>query len=286
MNNHEKIIKMVDENFIDRDIIESTEKQYLDLIKDIIDNGELKETRNGRTKSIFGAQIHINELKHGKIPLLTSRKHFFKGIVGEYAAFLRGPKSVQCFEEQGCNYWHLWANEDGSLKVDYGNAWKDFDGINQIDYVLDLLKNDPNSRRMIINAWHPNNVINKKLSLECCHYCYQFHVSEGKYLNLKFIQRSVDTLIGMPSDLILASLMVMTFAKASGLEPGKIIMDFTDVHIYEEHLEDAKKQLLAKTFEFPTFSETITDNLYDFKPDMVELHNYQHSVPIKYLLKA
>jgi len=268
-------------------MIESTEKQYLDLVRNIIENGEVKATRNGNTKSIFGAQIKITELKDGKMPLLTSRKHFMKGIAGEYAAFLRSPKTVADFEAQGCNYWKLWADNDaGDLRVDYGNAWIDSNGVNQIDYVIDLLKNDPNSRRMIINAWDPSHVINKELSLECCHYAYQFHVSEGKYLNLKFIQRSVDTLIGMPSDFVLASLMVMTFAKAAGLQPGEIIMDFTDVHVYSEHLEDAEKQLEQETFEFPTFTETITENIYEFNNKMIEIQNYKHSEPIKYLLKA
>jgi len=268
-------------------MIESTEKQYLDLVKNILDNGEDKETRNGTTRSQFGAQIRITELKEGKLPLLTSRKHFFKGIIGEYAAFLKGPKSVKDFEDEGCNYWKLWAdNEEGDLRLDYGNAWSDFNGVNQIDYCINLLKNDPNSRRIIINAWNPVHVINKELSLECCHYGYQFHVSEGKYLNLKFIQRSVDTLIGMPSDFILASMMVLTFAKAAGLEPGEIIMDFTDVHIYLEHIENARIQLKQETFEFPTFTETITENIYDFNNEMVKIHNYKFSEPIKYLLKA
>ena len=271
-------------------MIESTEKQYLELVKRIIKTGEVKDTRNGKTTSVFGAQIKITELKEGKFPLLTSRKHFIKGIVGEYAAFLKGPKSVKDFEDEGCNYWKLWSdNEEGDLRVDYGNAWRDFTGdgtINQIDYCINLLKKDPNSRRIIINAWNPEHVINKKLSLECCHYSYQFHVSEGKYLNLKFIQRSVDTLIGMPSDFVLASMMVLTFAKASGLEPGEIIMDFTDTHIYNEHLDDAKEQLEQETFEFPTFTETITKNIYEFNNKMIKLQDYKHSASIKYLLKA
>lgn len=268
---------------------ESTEQQYLNLVKNIIDNGEIKDTRNGKTVSQFGAQIKITELKEGRFPLLTSRKHFFKGIIGEYAAFLKGPKSVQDFEKEGCNYWKLWGDEDGSLNVDYGNAWRDFTGdgsINQIDYVIDLLKNDPNSRRMIITGWNPEHVINKELSLECCHHTYQFHVQEGKYLNLKYIQRSVDTLIGMPSNFVLASLMVLTFAKAAGLLPGEIIMDFTDVHIYEEHIEGAKIQLNQETFEFPEYTENITECIYDFNNSMIELKDYKHSPAIKYLLKA
>lgn len=269
-------------------IIESTEKQYLDLVRNILDNGEDKETRNGRTRSIFGAQIRITELKKGKFPLITSRKLFPKGVIGEYTAFLKGPKSVQDFEAQGCNYWKLWAdNEAGDLRVDYGNAWLDFNGVNQIDYVLNLLKTDPNSRRMIINGWNPVHVINKELSLDCCHYVYQFHVSEGRYLNLKFIQRSVDTLIGMPSDFIIASLMVITFAKASDLEPGEIILDFTDTHCYSEHFEGARRQLEQETFEFPTFStEGLTKDIYAFNSSQIQIQNYKHSEPIKYLLKA
>ena len=268
--------------------IESTEKQYLDLVRNILDNGEDKQTRNGMTRSQFGAQIRITELKDGKLPLLTSRKHFLKGITAEYAAFLKGPKSVADFEEEGCNYWKLWAdNEAGDLRVDYGNAWINFNGVNQIDYVINLLRTDPNSRRMIINAWDPVHVINNELSLECCHYSYQFHVSEGTYLNLKFIQRSVDTLIGMPSDFILASLMVLTFAKSSGLLPGEIIMDFTDVHIYSEHIEDAWKQLDQETFEFPTFTDNgLTSDIYSFNKEKIQVHNYKHSNSIKYLLKA
>jgi thymidylate synthase len=267
--------------------MESTEKQYLDVAKQILENGELRKTRNGNTKSIFGAQIKVTELKEGKFPLLTSRKHFYKGIAGEYSAFLKGPKNIKDFEKEGCNYWKLWAdNEDGDIRVDYGNAWLDFNGVNQIDYCLDLLKNDRTSRRIMISGWNPEHVINNELSLPCCHYMYQFYVSEDKYLNLKFIQRSVDWAIGCPSDIILASLMVLTFAKATGLKPGEIILDFTDVHLYEEHLDTMKEQINGTTYDFPTYTETLTDSVYNFNSNQIKLDNYQYNGIIKYLLKS
>lgn len=209
-----------------------------------------------------------------------------KGIVGEYCAFLRGPKTLKAFEDFGCNYWKLWAEEDGSLNVDYGNEWLDSNGVNQVDYVIDLLKNDPNSRRMIIDAWNPSHVINKELSLECCHYAYQFHVSEGKYLNMSFNMRSVDTLIGMPSDIIIGSLMIITFAEAAGLKPGELVMNFGDTHIYEEHIEKAKEQIEREGFEYPTFEMSPLDSIYDFVPECLDVNKYKHQAPIKYELKA
>ena len=268
-------------------MIEKSEKQYLDIMRDILDNGEIKDTRNGRTKSIFGAQIRVTELKEGRFPLMTSRKNFYKGIAGEWSAFLNQPKTIEDFRSRGCNYWDLWANEDGSINIDYGNAWSAFDGdenYNQIEYVLDLLKNDPNSRRIIFTGWNPKNIIDDTLNLPCCHHTYQFVVSEGKYLNLKWIQRSVDWALG--NNLTLASLMLLSFARASGYEVGEILMDYTDVHIYEEHWENARKQIEAETFRFPTFTDTISNDIYAFNKDMINLQNYQYSDSIKYTLKA
>lgn len=268
-------------------MIEESERQYLSIMKDILDNGEVKETRNGKTKSVFGAQIKITELKEGKFPLMTSRKNFIKGIAGEWSAFLNSPKTIKDFEDKGCNYWKLWGNKDGSINIDYGNAWTAFDGdenYNQIEYVLNEIKNNPNSRRIIFTGWNPKNIIDNTLNLPCCHHTYQFVVSEGKYLNLKWIQRSVDWALG--NNITLASLMLLSFAKATGLEAGEIIMDYTDVHIYEEHWESAREQSESGTFEYPTYTDTISTDIYSFNKDMIDIQNYQYSDSIKYKLKA
>ena len=268
-------------------MIEKSEQQYLDIMGDILSNGEIKETRNGRTKSIFGAQIRVTELREGRFPMMTSRKNFLKGIAGEWSAFLNSPKTIKDFEDKGCNYWKLWGNNDGSIAIDYGNAWTAFDGddkYNQIEYVLDLLKNDPSSRRIIFTGWNPKNIIDNNLNLPCCHHTYQFVVSNDGYLNLKWIQRSVDWALG--NNLTLASLMLISFARASNLKVGDIIMDYTDVHIYEEHWESAKAQYDADTYQFPTFTDTVTDNIYAFTKDMISIDGYQYSDNIKYKLKA
>jgi len=220
------------------------ELDYAALIRNILENGAWKEGRNGRTMSIFGEQLKIDMRDHSKFPLLQGRKMFPKGVIGEFAAMIRKPQHLKDFERFGCNYWKQWADEDGFLTVDYGNAW--FKG-GQIDHLKDCLANNPNDRRMIINAWRPERL--DILSLPCCHYAYQFYVAGG-YLSMVWIQRSVDTMIGLPSDIILAAIWLITLANEFGYKTGDITMQLGDCHLYEEHIQSgAVDEYIAKVYD-------------------------------------
>lgn len=255
------------------------EFSYRILIRKILDSGYVTKGRNGNTISLFGKNLEFDVGK--RFPLITGRKIYYKGVLGEMAAFLRGPKSVKDFEDWGCNYWKLWGDKDGNLDVDYGNQWLDFNGVNQVDKVIEGLKNNPYSRRHIIAAWRPDRL--DQLSLPCCHYNYQFNVS-GDKLDLLFSMRSVDVAIGLPSDIVLAGVMLMLFANEVDLIPSKVYMSFGNAHIYEEHIKTIHEYLETPILSSPTY-EFNTKNIYDFKPDDVIVNNYKYSKKLKFLLK-
>ncbi len=259
--------------------MQTFEKEYKKLIKRVL-NGTVRSGRNGKTVSIVGEQIKFDDLMFDHFPVITGRKMFINGIVGEMAAFLKGPKHVTDFEQQGCNYWKLWANEDGVLNVDYGNKWRDFHGTDQIATLIDNLKNDPYGRRHIIQSWDPSNLDN--LSLPCCHYCYQFYVDDKKQLHLIWIQRSVDVMVGLPSDAVLAALLLLLICRSTDMKPGTITMQLGDVHIYSKHIKKIPGYLLTTAPTAPQYSLDLTANIDNFEASMFELKNYQFSKIIKF----
>lgn len=213
------------------------EKDYAELLRDILDIGEVRQTRNAVTKAVFGRSLKL-DLTDGTFPMIQGRRMFYKGVLGEFAAMVRKPKHIKDFEEWGCNYWKLWANDDGSINIDYGNAW--FEN-GQWERLIDKLTNDPTDRRMIIAAWHPERLL--ELSLPCCHYIYQFYVSNGNQLDMIWTQRSCDMMIGIPADMILAAVWNIVLANQVGLKPGIITMNLGDCHIYKPHWEKAEEYL-------------------------------------------
>ena len=184
------------------------ERDYLNIAKDIINNGHSSRGRNGITRSLPFPSLEF-DLRSGQLPLLTTRKMYTAGILGEYAAVIRGPKHVDDFRRWGCNYWNKWADANGNLRVDYGNAWRDYNGVDQMAAVLHKLRSDPRDRRLLINAWRPDQL--EDLSLPCCHYAYQFW-SNGRELSLLWHQRSADWAVGVPSDALFAAVMCACFA--------------------------------------------------------------------------
>lgn len=267
------------------------EYDYAKLAQKVLDKGEVRVGRNGTTKSIFGTTLEVDMSDKKEFPLLTGRKMFYKGVFGELAAMVRGPKHLEDFEKWGCNYWKDWADEDGNLNVDYGNAWVDFNGINQLATLIDTLKNNPMDRRMLITSWRPDRLTS--LSLPCCHHTYQWYVREGKYLDMLWMQRSVDTMIGLPSDIILAAAWNIMIANEVGLKPGKLTFSMGDTHIYEEHWEKAqeyidrvvnyKNPMLSPEYKLicPSGREVI-----DFQPEHIEILFYDSMEAIKFELKA
>ena len=175
--------------------------EYPNLIRKILKEGSLRHTRAGNTLSIFGEMLKI-DISVG-LPITRGRKLYVKPILGELAALLRGPKSIEDFKKFGCNYWDSWADQEGKLNLDYGNAWRNFNGVDQLKDLVTTLKTNPTDRRMIITGWRPDNL--KSLSLPCCHLLYQWYVREDKFLDMIWYQRSVDVMVGLPSDIVLAS---------------------------------------------------------------------------------
>lgn len=252
---------------------ESIDTAYHTLGMQILTSGIWQQGRNGRTLSIFGTQMKY-DLANG-FPLLNMRKIFYKGVVGEFKSFLEDAKTLAEFEANGCGFWRLWAESDGTLKLDYPPR-------EQLQYVIDLIKNEPTSRRIIIDLWNSVNI--GKLSLEPCHTQYQFSVREGK-LDMVWTQRSVDFAIGAPSDFILAALYTITLANECGLLPGIVTFNFGDTHLYEEHVAEFKEMLNIELVLTP-ISYILTDSIKEFKLDSLDIVSYNPNKTRKFLLKA
>lgn len=266
------------------------EEDYIELIENVLYNGAIRKGRNGKTISLFGLQLTVDSLEKEQFPLLLGRKLYYDGVFGELAAFFRGPKHIVDFKEHGCNYWDKWADEDGFLVLDYGNAWLD-----QISPVIEGIKTNPHGRRHLITGWRPENL--KLLSLPCCHYAYQWYVTEDGYLDMIWIQRSVDLMIGLPSDVILAAAWNILMAHLTDYKPGKLIFQLGDVHIYEEHLMPTMEYMNRYTTQiepvkeansvYPTYSLTKDiDFLQEFLPSHISIVNYGPSGSIHFELKA
>lgn len=267
------------------------EHSYIKLIQEILKDGDFCKGRNGNTKSVFGRSLIIDMTEENVFPLLHGRKIFYKGVLGEFAAMIRGPKCIADFEKFDCNYWKQWADEDGSLRLDYGNKWLDFNGINQFAEVKRKLKETPNDRRILIDAWDPSTL--ESNSLPCCHFMYQWYVRQGTYLDMVWYQRSVDTMVGLPSDIILAALWNTLLANEVGLKPGRIKMDLGDTHIYEEHFNNAKEYsdytVISRYNEpYPYYNLVAPPGMRteDFVPSMLQIENYKPQCTMSFEVKT
>jgi thymidylate synthase len=229
-------------------------KQYLDLIQHVIDHGITKEDRTGTgTKSVFGYQMRF-DLSEG-FPMVTTKKLHLKSIIHELLWFLKGDTNIQYLNDNGVKIWDAWADENGDLGPVYGYQWRNWngDGIDQIKEVVETIKNNPDSRRMIVSAWNPSvlpdtsigfseNVANNKAALPPCHAFFQFYVSEGK-LSCQLYQRSADIFLGVPFNIASYALFTMMLAQVTGLGYGDFIHTFGDAHIYNNHMEQINLQL-------------------------------------------
>ncbi len=266
------------------------ELAYARMIKKILSEGTIKETRNGNTQSLFGMSLEVPDVSH-VFPIIQGRTMYPKGVLGELAAMLRRPKHISDFEKWGCNYWKDWAQPDGSINIDYGNAWFDFEGINQIEQLKHNLENNPNDRRMIISGWRPHKL--QELDLPCCHYNYQFYVV-NKTISMIWTQRSVDMMIGLPSDIIFAAAWLIAIANEFGFKPGKIKFDLGDCHVYEEHFEGAEEYISRvldsgwAPHRYPTYRWTAPTgkDFCEFTPKDILLSIFDNAGPIKLELKA
>lgn len=262
--------------------MQAFELEYALIIDHILRRGEVRKTRNGETKSLFSCALTIYNTDNA-IPLIQGRQMFPKGILGEFAAFVRGPKHIRDFEAFGCNYWQKWAKPDGSIELDYGNAWLQ---AGQIEHVVNCLNNNPYDRRMLITGWRPERL--KELSLPCCHYAYQFYVrtvGSVKYLDILWHQRSTDVMLGLPSDIVLAYLWLVTLCKEVypiAYKPGKIIMTLGDTHVYAAHYEQAKEYIarvrsnVLVSKPLFTFNAVEGTKVVDFDPTLCTISGYEH----------
>ncbi|MCP2045772.1 thymidylate synthase [Pontibacter sp. HSC-36F09] len=258
-------------------------KQYLDLMQHILDKGVKKEDRTGTgTLSVFGYQMRF-DLSEG-FPLVTTKKVHLKSIIHELLWFLKGDTNIAYLKENGVTIWDEWADENGNLGPVYGSQWRSWptpDGryIDQITQVVNQLKNNPDSRRIIVSAWNVAEIENMKLPP--CHAFYQFYVAEGK-LSCQLYQRSADVFLGVPFNIASYALLVLMIAQVTGLEPGEFIWTGGDTHLYLNHLEQAQLQLTREPHTLPTMRvNPDVKNIFDFTFDDFKLENYVSHPGIK-----
>ena len=251
-------------------------QQYLSLLNRILTEGATKTDRTGTgTMSVFGNQMRFN-LADG-FPLLTTKKLHLKSIIYELLWFLRGDTNVHYLQEHGVRIWNEWADENGDLGPVYGHQWRswpDYNGgtIDQIQNVLDLIRNHPDSRRMIVSAWNPAEV--EQMALPPCHCLFQFYVADGK-LSLQLYQRSADTFLGVPFNIASYSLLLQMMAQVSGLEAGEFIHTPGDPHLYLNHLDQARLQLTRTPRPLPKMRiNPDVKNLFDFHYEDFQLEGY------------
>jgi len=258
-------------------------KQYHDLMQHVLNNGARKEDRTGTgTLSVFGYQMRFN-LQEG-FPLVTTKKLHLKSIVHELLWFLKGDTNVAYLKEKGVSIWDAWAREDGELGPVYGYQWRSWptaDGrhVDQISQVINTLKNNPDSRRIIVSAWNVGEI--EHMALPPCHAFFQFYVANGK-LSCQLYQRSADIFLGVPFNIASYALLTLMVAQVCGLEPGDFIHTFGDAHLYLNHLEQTELQLSREARPLPKMKiNPAVNNIFDFKFEDFELLFYDPHPHIK-----
>lgn len=268
-------------------------KQYHDLVKHVLENGVQKGDRTGTgTKSVFGYQMRF-DLSEG-FPMVTTKKLHLKSIIYELLWFLKGDTNIKYLNENGVRIWNEWADSNGDLGPVYGHQWRNWnnDEIDQIQDLIETLKTNPNSRRMLVSAWNPSvlpdtsqtfseNVANGKAALPPCHAFFQFYVADGR-LSCQLYQRSADIFLGVPFNIGSYALFTMMVAQVCGYQPGDFIHTFGDAHIYNNHMQQLELQLSRDPKPLPkmVLNPAIKD-LFEFKFEDFSLENYDPHPHIK-----
>lgn len=256
--------------------------EYEKLLRHVMENGTLKSDRtNTGTKSVFGHQMRF-DLSKG-FPLITTKKVHMKSIIGELLWFLKGDSNVKWLQDNGVRIWNEWADENGDLGPVYGVQWRSWptpDGkhIDQISEVIETLKNNPDSRRMIVSAWNVSEL--DKMALMPCHAFFQFYVADGK-LSCQLYQRSADLFLGVPFNIASYALLTHMVAQQTGLEVGDFIWTGGDCHIYSNHYDQVNEQLSREPFEFPTLKLNKAKDIFSYDFNDVEIIDYKSHAPIK-----
>ena len=268
-------------------------KQYLDLIKHVIEKGDEKGDRTGTgTKSVFGYQMRFN-LQDG-FPLVTTKKLHLKSIIYELLWFINGETNIKYLKENGVKIWDAWADKNGDLGPVYGSQWRNWNNekIDQISNLIELIKNNPNSRRMLVSAWNPSvlpdtnkgfdeNIMNGKAALPPCHAFFQFYVSNKK-LSCQLYQRSADIFLGVPFNIASYALFTHMIAHVCKLDVGDFVHTFGDAHIYNNHIDQIQLQLSRSPRKLPKLNiKRIVNTIFDFRFEDFEIINYNPHPHIK-----
>ncbi|MCB9961053.1 MAG: thymidylate synthase [Hyphomonas sp.] len=258
-------------------------KQYLCLLEDALNNGFERSDRTGTgTRAVFGRQLRFN-LEDG-FPLVTTKKLHLRSIIIELLWFLKGDTNIRYLKDNKVSIWDEWADENGDLGPVYGKQWRSWaapDGrsIDQIQWVLDEIRTNPNSRRLIVSAWNPADV--NEMALPPCHCLFQFNVMDGK-LNCQLYQRSADIFLGVPFNIASYALLTLMMARATGLKPGEFVHTFGDAHLYLNHVEQAKLQLSRDPLPLPTITlNPDKTDLFGWEYEDFRIENYQAHAHIK-----
>ena len=268
-------------------------KQYLDLVKHVLENGDYKGDRTGTgTKSVFGYQMRF-DLKNG-FPLVTTKKLHIKSIIHELLWFIKGETNIKYLTDNGVKIWDAWADKSGNLGPVYGSQWRNWNNekIDQISQLIDLINNNPESRRMLVSAWNPSvlpdtkksfgeNVMNGKAALPPCHAFFQFYVSNNK-LSCQLYQRSADIFLGVPFNIASYALFTHMIAHVCELDVGDFVHTFGDAHIYKNHTDQIEMQLSRSPRKLPILNiKRKVDSIFDFKFEDFEIINYDPHPHIK-----
>jgi thymidylate synthase len=266
------------------------EHNYLELLTECLASGEIVEGRNGETRSLFGVQFEIRDLEEAVFPILTTRKMYPDGIFGELAAFLQGATMLQQFKNYGCNYWDANAaawlpNRDVPQSMQkvgriYGAQWRNFNGHDQLKKLLLTLKTDPTSRRHLLTAYNPAEV--DQGCLPPCHLLAQYSVRRGGILESIVYMRSVDLVLGLPTDVVLYATLQLLLAREIGVDAGAITFMLGDAHIYENHLALIEEQINRAPYPQPVLEFLPGTTIWNFRPGDVVLNNYEHHDAIAY----
>jgi thymidylate synthase len=265
-----------------RTAAEHPERQYLNLLADILENGVQRGDRTGTgTLGVFGRQIRF-DLSQG-FPVLTTKKLHLRSIIVELLWFLRGDTNVKYLQDNGCKIWDEWADENGDLGPVYGKQWRSWaapngETIDQIANLVEGLKTNPNSRRHIVSAWNPADV--EDMALPPCHCLFQFFVADGK-LSCQLYQRSADVFLGVPFNIASYALLTIMVAQVVGLEPGEFVHTFGDAHLYLNHLNQAREQIQREPKPFPTLKMADKRDLFAFEYEDFQLEGYEAHPHIK-----
>jgi thymidylate synthase len=258
-------------------------KQYLDLMRHVLENGTRKEDRTGTgTVSVFGHQMRFN-LADG-FPVVSTKKLHLRSIIHELLWFLRGDTNIKYLKDNGVSIWDEWADPNGELGPIYGYQWRSWPTpggghVDQISQVIEQIRNTPDSRRLIVSAWNVAEI--DKMALPPCHAFFQFYVADGR-LSCQLYQRSADIFLGVPFNIASYALLTLMMAQVTGLEPGDFVHTLGDAHLYLNHLEQAQLQLSREPYPLPQMKlNPAVTSLFDFRFEDFELVGYEHHPHIK-----